>query len=111
MDIKRYQIEIKGHALRQAYERGIHPDLIEHALCTGRREWQGRHVVRFIAKGSKRTIICVARIKETILTIVTIEEGNQYEKMHRMRRKNESSSWPDARRSLILILSMHQMRR
>ncbi|RJQ22545.1 DUF4258 domain-containing protein [Candidatus Woesearchaeota archaeon] len=76
MNIKRYQIEITRHAILQAFARGIDPDLIEQTIHKGRIEHQGKEVVRFIAKGSKRTIICVGRIKGETLTIVTIEEEN-----------------------------------
>lgn len=76
MDISRYELEIKRHAFVQAMKRGIHPDMIEETLLKGRMERYGKHGVKFINKGSKRTIICVGELIGTKLKIFTIEEGN-----------------------------------
>jgi len=74
MDISRYTLEIKNHAFKQALERGIHPDLIEEALLKGKKELYGKHGVKFINEGAKRTLICVGQIIGTKITIFTIEE-------------------------------------
>lgn len=57
-------------------ERGIHPDMIEETLLKGKMKRYGKHGVKFINKGAKRTIICVGRLIGTKLKIFTIEEGN-----------------------------------
>ena len=75
MDISSYDVEIKRHALIRAMVRGIHPDLIEDTLRKGKIEKYGKHGVKFVSKGSKRTIICVGQIVGTRITIFTIEEG------------------------------------
>lgn len=76
MDISRYDVEIKRHVFIQALKRGIHPDLIEDTLRKGTVEPYGKNGVKFINKGSKRTIICVGEIVGTTITVFTIEEGN-----------------------------------
>lgn len=76
MDISQYDVEIKHHVFIQALKRGIHPDLIEDTLVKGRIERYGKHGVKFISKGSKRTLICVGQIIGTTIKIFTIEEGN-----------------------------------
>ena len=76
MDIARYEIEIKHHAYIQATNRGIHPDLIEETIIKGKIERYGKHGIKFICKGSKRTIICIGQIIGTKINIFTIEIGN-----------------------------------
>ena len=76
MDISRYDIEIKRHAFIRAMERGIHPDIMEEAILKGKVERFGKHGIKFISKGKKRTIICVGEITGTKIKILTIEEGN-----------------------------------
>lgn len=75
MDISKYDVEIKRHVFMRAMERGVHPDLIEDTLQKGKVERYGKHGVKFVSKGSKRTIICVGQIAGTRITIFTIEEG------------------------------------
>jgi len=74
MDISKYEVEIKHHVFVQALKRGIHPDLIEDTLIKGKLKRFGKHGVRFVSKGSKRTIICVGQIIGMKLIIFTIEE-------------------------------------
>ena len=76
MDIAKYDVEIKHHAFFQAMKRGINPDLIEDVLKRGRIERYGKHGVKFVNKGSKKTIICVGQIIGSKIKIFTIEEGN-----------------------------------
>lgn len=76
MDISNYEIEIKHHAFKRALERNIDPDLIEDILKNGEIKKYGKHGIKFINKGSKRTIICVGEIIGTKIKIFTIEEGN-----------------------------------
>jgi len=76
MDISKYEIEIKHHVFVQALKRGIHPDIIEDILRKGETKRYGKHGVKFISKGSKRTVICVGQIVGTKIKIFTIEEGN-----------------------------------
>ena len=76
VDISKYELEIKHHVFKQAIERGIHPDMIEETLLKGKVERYGKHGVKFINKGAKRTIICVGQLIGTKLKIFTIEEGN-----------------------------------
>ena len=75
MDLSRYDVQIKHHAFIQAMAREIHPDVIEDTLQKGKVERYGKHGVKFVSKGSKRTIICVGQIVGTRITIFTIEEG------------------------------------
>jgi len=77
MDISKYEIEIKHHALIRATKRGIHPDSIEDALLKGSVKRYGKHGVKFVNKGSKRTIVCVGQIIGMKIKIFTIEEGNR----------------------------------
>ena len=76
LDISQYDIEIKHHAIMRALEREIHPDLIEDTIRKGKIERYGKNGVRFIGKGSKRTLICVGQIVGIKIVIFTIEEGN-----------------------------------
>ncbi len=75
MDLSKYDVEIKRHVFVRAMERGIHPDLIEDTLQKGKVEKYGKHGVKFISKGPKRTVVCVGQIVGTKITIFTIEEG------------------------------------
>ena len=74
IDISKYDLEIKHHVFIQAMKRGINPDLIEDTLIKGKIERFGKHGVKFISEGSKRTIICVGQIIGTKIKIFTIEE-------------------------------------
>ena len=76
MDISKYELEIKHHVFKRAMERGIYPDMVEEVLLKGKMERYGKHGVKFINKGAKRTIICVGELIGTKLKILTIEEGN-----------------------------------
>ena len=76
MDISQYDLVIKRHVFERAMERGIHPDMIEDTLLKGKLKRFGKHGVKFIRKGSKRTIICVGERIGSKLKIITIEEGN-----------------------------------
>ena len=76
MDILKYDLEIKRHAFERAMQRGIHPDMIEDTVLKGKIKRFGKHGVKFISKGSKRTIICVGEIVGNKLKIMTIEEGH-----------------------------------
>ena len=76
MDISKYDLAIKRHVLERAMQRGIHPDLIEDTLLKGKVRKFGKHGIKFISKGSKRTIICVGELVGNKLKIITIEEGN-----------------------------------
>ena len=75
MDISKYDIEIKRHAFIRAMEREIHPDMIEEAILKGKMEKFGKHGVKFINYGAKKTIICVGEIIGTKIKIITVEEG------------------------------------
>jgi len=76
MDILKYELEIKRHAFERAMQRGIHPNMIEDTIFNGKIKRFGKHGVKFISKGTKRTIICVGEIAGNKLKIFTIEEGN-----------------------------------
>ena len=76
IDISKYEIEITRHAFVQALKRGMHPDFIEDILRNGMVENYGKHGVKFINKGSKRTVICIGQIIGVKIKIFTIEEGN-----------------------------------
>ncbi len=76
MDISKYDLEIKHHVFIQALRRGIHPDFIEDTLAKGKMERFGKNGVKFIARGSKRTVICVGEIVGMKIKIFTIMEGN-----------------------------------
>ena len=74
MDVSKYEIEIKRHVFIQAIERGIHSDIIEEVLRNGELKRYGKHGVKFINKGNKRTIICIGQIIGIKIKIFTIEE-------------------------------------
>ena len=76
MDISRYEVVIKRHVFEQAMKRGIHPDMIEDTLVKGRVQKFGKHGIKFISKGSKRTIVCVGERIGNKIKVITIEEGN-----------------------------------
>ena len=76
MDISKYELVIKRHVFEQAMKRGIHPDMIEKTLLKGKVKKFGKHGIKFVSRGSKRTIICVGELIGTKLKIITIEEGN-----------------------------------
>lgn len=76
MDISKYDLVIKRHVFERAMQRGIHPDLIEDTLLKGKVKKFGKHGLKFISKGSKRTIICFGELVGNRLKIITIEEGN-----------------------------------
>ncbi len=76
MDISKYDLVIKRHVFERAMQRGIHPDLIEDTLSKGKIKRFGKHGIKFINRGSKRTIICVGELIGDKLKIITIEEGN-----------------------------------
>ena len=73
MDLNKYNLEIKKHVFEQAIKRGIHPDLIEDTIYKGKVQRFGKHGIKFINKGSKRTIICVGQLVGNKLKIFTIE--------------------------------------
>lgn len=75
MDISNCDVEIKRHVFVHALARGIHPDLIEDTLRKGKMERYGKHGVKFVSRGSKRTIICVGQMVGTRIAIFTIKEG------------------------------------
>ena len=76
MYISEYDVMIKRHVFERALQRGIHPDMIEDALLKGKIKRFGKHGIKFISKGSKRTIICIGELVGNRLKILTIEEGN-----------------------------------
>ena len=76
MDISKYKLIVRDHVFKRATERGIHPDMIEGAILKGRLERFGKHGVKFINEGEKKTIIVVGELVGTKLKIITIEEGN-----------------------------------
>jgi len=76
MDLSKYDVEIKHHVFKRALERGIHPDMIEDTLLKGKIKRFGKHGIKFVSKGSKKTIICVGECIGTKLKIITIKEGN-----------------------------------
>ena len=76
MDLSQYDLVIKRHVFERAMQRGVHPDMIEDTLLKGKVKRFGKHGIKFISKGSKRTIICVGELIGNRLKIITIEEGN-----------------------------------
>jgi len=76
MDLSKCDVVIKRHVFERAMQRGIHPDLIEDTLLHGKVKRFGKHGIKFISKGSKRTIICIGELVGNRLKIITIEEGN-----------------------------------
>ncbi len=76
MDISQYDIEIKRYTLIRAFDREIHPDLIENTINKGKADHYGKNGIRFVSKGSKRTIICVGQLVGARIVIFTIEEGD-----------------------------------
>jgi len=76
MDLSKYDVVIKRHVFERAMQRGIHPDMIEDTLSKGKVKRFGKHGIKFVSKGSKRTIICIGELVGNRLKIITIEEGN-----------------------------------
>ena len=76
MDLSKYEVVTKRHVFERAMQRGIHPDLIEDTLLKGKVKRFGKRGIKFVNKGSKRTIICVGELIGNKLKIITIEEGN-----------------------------------
>lgn len=72
-DLRGYDIEIKHHVFIRAMQRGISPDLIEETIKNGKVERFGNDRVRFVKKGSKRSIQCVGEIRGMKIMIFTIE--------------------------------------
>ncbi|MBI2581263.1 hypothetical protein HYV85_05675 [Candidatus Woesearchaeota archaeon] len=60
----------------RALQRGIDPDLLENLLRKGKIKRYGNDGIKFISKGSKRTITCVGQVIGTKIVIFTIEKGN-----------------------------------
>lgn len=54
----------------------MHPDIIEDTLSKGKVKRFGKNGIKFVSKGTKRTIICVGELVGNRLKIITIEEGN-----------------------------------
>jgi hypothetical protein len=68
MDLSKYDIIIKRHAVIQSRIRGIHPDLIEDTLNKGKVKRFGKHYINI----SSQRISCIGRIEGTRLIIITI---------------------------------------
>lgn len=77
MDISKYDLIIKRHVFARAMERGIHPDMIEDCIRKGKMDRFGKNGVKFISKGSKRTLVCVGELSGITLKIITIEEAKK----------------------------------
>ena len=73
MDISKYEIEIKRHALIRAMERGVAPDMIEATIMGGCFEFFGKDYIRFSRRYRKYDVICVGQVLPTIIKIITIE--------------------------------------
>ena len=76
MDLSRYDLVIKRHVFERAMQRDIHPDMIEDTILKGKVTRFGKHGIKFVNRGSKRTLICVGELVGNRLKIITIEEGN-----------------------------------
>jgi len=75
-----WEIELSKHALEQAKEREIYPDMIVATLKTGRIERFGGGRMLFINEYKRGKIICVGEIKMPgKITIFTVE-GDKYER-------------------------------
>ncbi len=74
MDINKYEITIKDHAIERAIQREIDPDRIYAILKKAKIKRFGKHGIKFINEGSKRTIICVGEIINNRIKIITVEE-------------------------------------
>ena len=66
-------MEITRHAYDQAIARGIDGDLLRGALLKGKVERYGKHGIKFVSKGRKRTITCVGEIRGDTIVIFTAE--------------------------------------
>ena len=75
MDLNKYRLTITRHALLQALERGIDPDLVEQIIMKGKMVRFGKNNVKFVAKG-KCTLIAVGEIVGGRIKIFTVVEGN-----------------------------------
>ena len=73
MDISRYEIVIKRHALIRAMEREITPDMIEATIKAGKVKWFGKSNVKFTKEYKRFTVVCVDEVRGNMIKIVTIE--------------------------------------
>lgn len=73
VDRTKYEIEIKRHVLKRAFQRGITPNRIEDTIFNGGIELFGKNRIKFVKKGKKRTLICVGEVRGLKITIFTIE--------------------------------------
>lgn len=74
MGISKYNIEITEHVYLRAIQRGIDIDELESLLKKSKICRFGKHGVKFVNMGSKRTMICVGNIVCNKIKIFTIEE-------------------------------------
>lgn len=73
MDLTKYEIEIRRHALIRAMQRGITPDMIEATLKGGIIKRFGKNNIKFVKDYKRFTVICVDHIIGNKIKIVTIE--------------------------------------
>ncbi len=74
MDINKYEVEITQHVYLRALQRNIDIDELENFLNKSKVFRFGKHGVKFVNIGSKRTIVCVGHIVGTKIKIFTIEK-------------------------------------
>lgn len=75
MDIRKYEIEIRRHALIRAMQRGITPDMIEATIKGGKIKRFGKNNVKFVKKYKNFEVVCVDEISGRRIKIVTVERG------------------------------------
>lgn len=73
MDLSHFKIEIKRHAFIRAVQRGITPDMIEATIKGGKIIRHAKNHLKFIKKYKNFKVICVDRIQDEKIIIVTIE--------------------------------------
>ncbi|HIH21158.1 MAG TPA: DUF4258 domain-containing protein [Candidatus Diapherotrites archaeon] len=69
-----FEVVISRHAFERAMQRGIHPDLIESCLQTGRVERFGKNNFKIVKDFRKFSVICVDEMIGSAIKIVTIEK-------------------------------------
>lgn len=73
ISFNRYRVVITNHTLRRCIDRRIDPDIIEETIQCGKVKRHGKHGIKFIKRGKKRTITLVGEIKGNEIYIFTVE--------------------------------------
>ncbi|KYK25417.1 hypothetical protein AYK26_06125 [Euryarchaeota archaeon SM23-78] len=73
MNVSKFEINIKRHALERAMQRGVTPDMIEATIYGGKIIKHAKNHLKFIKQYKNFKVICIDRIQGEKIIIVTIE--------------------------------------